>query len=191
MALKVCEGQQLDMNYEKLPKVLIPDYLKMIELKTSVLLGGSLKMGAVLANADEKDAQNLFEFGKHIGLAFQLQDDILDVYADASKFGKQIGGDIISNKKTFLLLKAIEMAEGNRYLKEELQAWLNAPQFDSKEKVDAVTSIYNFLNIREIARNEMKNHYNIALTFLNKISASETKKAELIAFADSLMVREV
>ena len=191
IAIKVCEGQQFDMNFEKLQKVSIAEYLKMIELKTSVLLGGSLKMGALLANANEKDAQKLYDFGKHIGIAFQLQDDILDVYADAEKFGKQVGGDIIANKKTFLLLKALEMVEGNRFMKEELHMWLNAPHFDPAEKVAAITSIYNFLNVREIARHEMKKHYDIALTFLNDISVADTKKQELIAFADSLMVRVV
>lgn len=190
-AIKVCEGQQYDMNFEKRQRVSIAEYLKMIELKTSVLLGGSLKMGALLAYANENEAQKLYDFGKHIGLAFQLQDDILDVYADAEKFGKQVGGDIIANKKTFLLLKALEMVEGNRYMKEELHQWLNAPHFDTKEKVAAVTSIYNFLNVREIARHEMKKHYDIALTFLNDITVELHKKNELIAFADSLMVREV
>jgi len=191
IAIKVCEGQQFDMNFEKLQKVSIAEYLKMIELKTSVLLGGSLKMGALLANANEKDAQNLYDFGKHIGIAFQLQDDILDVYANAEKFGKQVGGDIIANKKTFLLLKALEMVEGNRFMKEELQMWLSAPHFNSEEKIAAITSIYNFLNVREIASHEMKKHYDIALTFLNDIPVPENKKQELIAFADSLMVREV
>ena len=190
-AIKVCEGQQLDMNYEKLQKVSIAQYMKMIELKTAVLLGASLKMGALIAYADEKNAQNLYDFGKHIGIAFQLQDDILDVYADAEKFGKQKGGDIVANKKTYLLLKAMEMAENNRYTKEELQQWINAPHFDEKEKVEAITAIYNFLKIPEFARTEMKKHYNMALTFLNEISINEIKKQKLIAFTDSLMVREV
>ena len=113
-AVKVCEGQQYDMNYESMTKVSIQQYIKMIELKTAVLLGGALKIGAVIGGAREEDAQRLYDFGKHIGIAFQLQDDILDVYADAAKFGKQKGGDIIANKKTYLLLKAIEMAESNR-----------------------------------------------------------------------------
>lgn len=190
-AVKVCEGQQLDMNYEKLTKVSIQQYLKMIELKTAVLLAGALKMGAVIGEAREEDAQRLYEFGKHIGIAFQLQDDILDVYADEKKFGKQKGGDIIANKKTYLLLKAIEMSEGNRYMKEELQQWINAPQFDAKEKVEAVTNIYNFLNVKELARNEMKKQYDSAITFLKDIPVAETKKQALIAFADSLMFREV
>ena len=190
-AIKVCEGQQLDMNYEKLQKVSIVQYMKMIELKTAVLLGGSLKMGALIAGADEKNAQNLYDFGKHIGTAFQLQDDFLDVYADIEKFGKQKGGDIVANKKTYLLLKALEMAENNRYMKEELQQWVNAPHFNENEKVEAITSIYNFLNIPEFARTEMKKNYNLALTFLNEIPSDEIKKQKLIDFADSLMVREV
>lgn len=190
-AVKVCEGQQYDMNYETMSKVSIQQYIKMIELKTAVLLGGALKIGAVIGGAREEDAQRLYDFGKHIGIAFQLQDDILDVYADAAKFGKQKGGDIIANKKTYLLLKAIEMAESNRYMKEELHQWIAAPQFDAKEKVEAVINIYNFLNVKELARTEMQKHYELALTFLKDIPVSESKKQSLIAFAESLMVREV
>ncbi len=190
-AVKVCEGQQYDMNYESMYKVSIQQYIKMIELKTAVLLAGALKIGAVIGGAKEEDAKRLYEFGKHIGIAFQLQDDILDVYADATKFGKQKGGDIIANKKTYLLLKAIELADGNRYMKEELHQWINAPQFDAKEKVEAVTTIYNFLNVKELARNEMKKHYDLAITFLKDIPVDESKKQLLIRFSDSLMVREV
>ncbi|MCC6838438.1 MAG: polyprenyl synthetase family protein [Bacteroidia bacterium] len=190
-ALKVCEGQQMDMNYESLLKVSIPQYIKMIELKTAVLLAGALKIGALIGGAREEDAQHLYDFGKHIGIAFQLQDDILDVYANADKFGKQKGGDIIANKKTFLLLKAMEMAENNRYMKEELQQWIAAPQFDPNEKVEAVTNIYNFLNVKELARNEMQKQYEFGISALKKIPANEEKKQALIAFADSLMVREV
>ncbi len=190
-AVKVCEGQQYDMNYETLSKVSIQQYIKMIELKTAVLLGGALKIGAAIGGAREEDAQRLYDFGKHIGIAFQLQDDILDVYADAAKFGKQKGGDIIANKKTYLLLKAIEMAENNRYMKEELHQWIAAPHFDAKEKVEAVINIYNFLNVKELARTEMQKHYELALTFLKDIPVSESKKQSLIAFAESLMVREM
>ncbi|MDF2437416.1 MAG: polyprenyl synthetase family protein [Bacteroidota bacterium] len=190
-AAKVCEGQQLDMNYESVSKVSIPNYIKMIELKTAVLLGGALKMGALIGGAREEDAQKLYNFGKHIGIAFQLQDDILDVYADADKFGKQKGGDIIANKKTYLLLKAMEMSESNRYLKEELQQWIAAPHFEPREKVEAVTNIYNFLNVKELARAEMKKQYDAAMSCLKDIPVSEEKKNALIGFADSLMVREV
>lgn len=190
-AIKVCEGQQLDMNYEKNQKVSIPQYLKMIELKTAVLLGASLKIGASIGQAREEDAHQLYEFGKHIGIAFQLQDDILDVYADEKKFGKQKGGDIIANKKTYLLLKAIEIAEGSRYMKEELYQWINAPHFNAAEKIEAVTNIYNFLNVKELARIEMKKHYDTAIACLNSIPVSAEKKQVLIDFADSLMTREI
>lgn len=190
-AVKVCEGQQYDMNYESMTKVSIQQYIKMIELKTAVLLGGALKIGAAIGGAREEDAQRLYDFGKHIGIAFQLQDDILDVYADAAKFGKQKGGDIIANKKTYLLLKALEMAESNRYMKEELHQWIAAPHFDAKEKVEAVINIYNFLNVKELARTEMQKNYELALTFLKDIPVDDTKKQSLVNFAESLMVREV
>ena len=150
-----------------------------------------MKVGGIIGGAKEEDANAIYEFGKNIGIAFQLQDDILDVYANAEKFGKQKGGDIIANKKTYLLLKAMEMAENNRYMKEELQQWIAAPEFNPAEKVEAVTNIYNFLNVKELARNEMKKHYEKAISSLNTIPVSENKKQELIAFADSLMVREV
>ncbi len=190
-AVKVCEGQQLDINFEKSQRIAIPQYIKMIELKTAVLLGGAMKIGALLGGARNEDAQHLYDFGKHLGIAFQLQDDILDVYANDEKFGKQKGGDIIANKKTYLLLKAMEMVEGNRYMKEELHQWINAPHFNSTEKVDAVTNIYNFLNVKELAQKEMKKQYELALSFLDKIPVNASKKEYLIAFADGLMVREV
>jgi geranylgeranyl diphosphate synthase, type II len=188
-AIQVCEGQQLDMNYEKLPKISIQQYLKMIELKTAVLVAASFKMGAIIAGADEKNAQQLYEFGKYIGIAFQLQDDVLDVFADTEKFGKQKGGDIVSNKKTYLLLKAMEMAEGNRYLKEELHQWLNAPHFEAKEKVEAVTAIYDFLKIKELASTEMKKFYDAAIKCLDNLTINTSKKDNLIALANSLMER--
>jgi geranylgeranyl diphosphate synthase type II len=163
----------------------------MIELKTAVLLGGALKIGALIGGSRKEDADHLYNFGKHLGIAFQLQDDVLDVYADADKFGKQKGGDIIANKKTYLLLKAMEMAEGNRYMKEELEQWLHAPHFNNHDKVEAVTNIYNFLNVKELAEREMKKQYEIALSHLDKIPVYNSKKETLIAFADGLMVREV
>lgn len=190
-AVQICEGQQLDMNYEKITQVSIPQYLKMIELKTAVLIACSLKVGALVGGANNEDAQSLYDFGKHVGIAFQLQDDILDVYGQTEKFGKQKGGDIIANKKTYLLLQAVKMAEGNRHMKEELHQWINAPHFEPKEKVEAVTAIYDFLKIKDLAKAEMKKHYDAALTILNKIPVDELKKENLIALADSLMVREV
>jgi len=190
-ALKVCEGQQLDMNYETQTKVSILNYLKMIELKTAVLLGGSLKIGAILGGANQTDSQTMYDFGKHVGIAFQLQDDILDIFGDSEKFGKQKGGDIISNKKTYLLLKALEMVEGNKYMKEELHLWINAPVFEPSEKVEAVTNIYNFLNVRELANKEMEKQYAIGMSLLNSLHVADDKKKNIINFTDSLMVREV
>lgn len=189
-ALHVCEGQQLDMNYEKLSSVSIAQYIKMIELKTAVLLAGALKIGAIIAGARPEDAERIYGFGKNIGVAFQLQDDILDVYADESKFGKQKGGDIIANKKTFLLLKSIELAKLNPYKKEELQQWIHAPQFDPQQKVEAVTAIYDFLNVRKIAHNEVMSYYDKGIKLLNEIPGNESKKKNLTALVESLINRE-
>ncbi len=188
-AARVCEGQQLDMNYEKTGKISISQYLKMIELKTAALLAGSLKIGAVIGSARDEDADRLHDFGKNMGIAFQLQDDILDVYG-GEKFGKQRGGDIISNKKTFLLLKALELSQLNRYKHEELLQWVHSPAHAAKEKIDAVTGIYDFLNVRKIAEAEMKSYFDKGLAVLETIPANEKKKEELAAFAQNLLLRE-
>ncbi len=188
-AIEVCEGQQLDMNFETRSHVAISDYLKMIELKTAVLLGCSLKCGAIIGGAREEDAQHLYEFGKNIGIAFQLQDDILDVYGSAEKFGKQVGGDIISNKKTFLLLRALQLVQG--YHKEELNLWLQAKEFSATEKVKAVTDIYNFFDIKTQAKQEMIKFYTLAMENLEQVLVSEERKKDLQLFADNLMEREI
>ncbi|SHM64354.1 geranylgeranyl diphosphate synthase, type II [Cyclobacterium lianum] len=146
-AAEVCEGQQLDMNFESLGQVSEKEYLHMIRLKTAVLLGFSLQLGAVLAGASASDAQHLYDFGVNIGIGFQLKDDLLDVYADKEKFGKQVGGDILANKKTYLLIKAIELAGGKE--KAELEKWLSAEDFEPTEKVQAVTAIYDQLQVKE------------------------------------------
>ena len=190
-AIKVCEGQQLDMNYEQATTVSIPQYLKMIELKTAVLLAGALKMGAIVAGADEEESQRLYAFGRNIGIAFQLQDDILDVYGDENKFGKQKGGDIISNKKTWLLLKALDMTKQNHYKFEELNMWLNASVAAAKEKVEAVTAIYDGLNVLELAKMEMMRYYEMGLKQLSGIKAAESKKQDLITFVNGLITREI
>lgn len=187
-ALKVCEGQQLDMNYESSNKISILLYLKMIELKTAVLLGASLKIGALCGKAREEDAEHLYQFGKNMGIAFQLQDDVMDVYADASKFGKQVGGDIISNKKTFLLLKAFELS--NQYVKEELNNWIYAKEFDNKEKVEAVVRIYDFLGIKKLAQKEIQRYYDKAKESLNNIPVSDAAKASLLELSHSMLERE-
>lgn len=187
-ALGVCEGQQFDMNFEIESNVTIPDYIKMIELKTAVLLAGSLKIGALLGNATEADQHNIYEFGRNIGIAFQLQDDILDVYGDPEKFGKQVGGDIIANKKTYLLLSAMEKAKGE--LKTNLLKQISIKEFSSKEKVKAVISIYDQLGIKELATKEMLIYFEKALSHLSKTNVDSGKKKPFEVLAESLMVRE-
>lgn len=188
-AIEVCEGQQLDMNYETQLNVSIDEYLQMIELKTAVLLAASLKIGSIIANAPANDAQELYEFGKNIGIAFQLQDDVLDVYGDKNKFGKQTGGDIISNKKTFLLLKALELAKGKT--QKELDAQLAAKDFNPEEKVKRVTAIYDELSVKKLAEEKMDFYYHHALTHLANILVPSSQKILLEKFAEKLMVREV
>ncbi len=188
-ALEVCEGQQLDMNFEKQPEVSTNEYLHMITLKTAVLLGAALQMGAITANASENDAKHLYEFGKNIGIAFQLQDDILDVFGNPQKFGKQQGGDIISNKKTWLLIEAKKQANGST--KEALNYWINLKEFNASEKVNAIKNIYETLQIRKQAEKEMNRFYELALQHLSEIKANENKKQELKVFAQALMNREI
>ena len=187
-AVGVCEGQQFDMDFETRTNVTIEEYLNMIRLKTAVLLGGALKIGALLGGAKNGDADNLYSFGENLGIAFQLQDDILDVYGDPDKFGKQVGGDIISNKKTFLLLKATELADMT--IQEELNHWLQLSEFDSVEKVSVITRIYNQLGIRTQAEIKMQEFADKAFSALEKIDTPEANKAYLRSFADGLLVRE-
>lgn len=187
-AIQVCEGQQFDMNFETSVTVSIDDYLKMITLKTAVLLGCSLKIGAVLANAKTEDANHIYEFGKNLGIAFQLMDDVLDLYGIPEKFGKRIGGDIISNKKTYLLLKAIELATGK--IKKDLDFCLTSKVLDDDAKVNKVKIIFNELNIRQLALDEMNLFYNTALSHLDSINALAENKLVFEDFAKSLMNRE-
>ena len=187
-AIGVCEGQQLDMDFEQRSNVSIEEYLDMIRLKTAVLLGGALKIGALIGGAGMEDADLLCSFGEHLGIAFQLQDDILDVYGDPEKFGKQVGGDIISNKKTFLLTKAFELAGISQ--KAELNNWTSLKQFDTIEKVAAVTGIYNSLKVRNYSEEAMLNYADKAFEALDAISLPESHKQYLRDFADGLLVRE-
>jgi len=187
-AVGVCEGQQFDMNFEKQDLVQIGDYLNMIRLKTAVLLGGALKIGALIGGAALSDADLLCTFGEKLGIAFQLQDDILDVYGDPDKFGKQVGGDIISNKKTYLLIKALELAGPEE--KEELGKWLTATNFNTADKVASVTALYNQLNVRQYAEQSMHEFAAKAFDALDKINLPDDRKQFLRDFADSLMVRE-
>jgi geranylgeranyl diphosphate synthase type II len=191
-ALEVCEGQQYDMDFETSNNVSIQQYLDMIRLKTAVLVGGSLKIGALIGNASQEAANHLYDFGVNLGVAFQLQDDILDVYGDTNKFGKQVGGDILSNKKTFLLLTAL--ANADKETSNELNYLLNL-QIDAtnsaSEKVKAVTIIYNKLTVKEIALAKMNELYNEALKHLDAIQVDENRKVPLRELAASLMIREV
>ncbi|WP_353137425.1 polyprenyl synthetase family protein [Pseudopedobacter sp.] len=188
VATEVCEGQQMDMNFEKESSVSISDYIEMIKLKTAVLLGGSLQIGAIIAGSTTINQQLINEFGTKLGIAFQLQDDILDVYGDPEKFGKQVGGDIISNKKTFLLIKSLELAKD--HLKLELERLLIDQKIAAEEKVSRVTAIYNALNIKEIAHKKMMDYANDALECLDKINVADDRKLILKDFATHLIMRD-
>jgi geranylgeranyl diphosphate synthase, type II len=189
-AIEVCEGQQMDMNFEQRTDVTIEEYERMIELKTAVLLAASLKIGALVGGASAADSEKIYDFGRNMGVAFQLQDDILDVYGEKEKFGKKVGGDIVSNKKTFLLLKAMELAEGEM---QEALGFLTGPDsitLPSEEKVSAVTGIYDALDIKMLASQEVKRYFDEALHSLNALSVPEERKQVMRSFADGLMNRQ-
>lgn len=187
-ALGVCEGQQFDMNFEQLPTVSEAEYIDMIRLKTAILLGFGLKLGAMMAGASEKDAEQLYDFGVFVGIGFQLKDDLLDVYADQAKFGKQVGGDIISNKKTFLLLKALELANGTQ--KATLENWINKTEFDSEEKVTAVRGIYDEIGIKALTLAKMDEYFQKGFNALNSLDIPQEKKQPLTDLANYLIDRE-
>ncbi len=186
-AAGVCEGQQWDMEFESKSKVSEAQYLEMIRLKTAVLLGFSLELGAVLAEAPEADRKILREVGINLGIGFQLKDDLLDVYADKKKFGKQVGGDIIANKKTFLLIKAIEKAKGKD--KQELQRWFSGTKFDSRRKVTAVTALYDRLGIQSLTEKKISEYFEKGFSELKRLSVRE-KVNPLLLFAKDLAERE-
>jgi len=187
-SVEVCEGQQYDMEFESRNDVSIDEYINMIRLKTAVLLAGSLKIGAICGGASAEDADLLYRFGIGIGIAFQLKDDYLDVYGDTAKFGKNIGGDICCNKKTFLLLTALEKADLET--KAELLHWINTKNFNKEEKIKAVSAIYEKLDIRTHTENRMKTYYEDAVQALKKVSVSDKQKNELSVFAEKLLYRE-
>ena len=182
----VCEGQQLDMEFENRSDVSIPEYIDMIRLKTAVLLGGSMKLGAIVANAKPEEADLIYAFGENLGIAFQLQDDILDVFGDPEKFGKQIAGDIIANKKTFLLLKLQELASKEDHAK-LIGQFVNK---NNEDKIKHITDLYHNYKIRELATQEMKNYLDKAYSALRKIAIPEARKSEIIKLAEELMNRE-
>lgn len=187
-ACEVCEGQQMDMNFEVRQDVTTLEYIEMIKLKTAVLLGFSLEMGAILGGSSDANATLLRDFGTNIGIGFQLKDDFLDVYGDQAKFGKQVGGDIISNKKTFLLIEALAKVEGEQA--QELQKWIDLEEFNPEEKVAAVTSIYNDLKIDQLTRNKMNEYFDLAMFQLESLQIEEEKKLPLQQFAHYLINRE-
>jgi geranylgeranyl diphosphate synthase, type II len=188
-AAEVCEGQQLDMNFESRATVSEEEYLEMIKLKTSVLLGFALELGGIIGGASDKSCELLYEIGINIGLGFQLKDDLLDVYGDPEKFGKQVGGDIISNKKTFMLIEAIEKASGETKI--ALDNWLNIKDFDSVEKVKAVTKIYDSLGIKQLAETRINSYFDKGLEALSLLKVDEERKTELMDLFKVLIDREV
>ena len=187
-AIEVCEGQQHDMNFEQREDVSEKEYLNMIRQKTAVLLGYSLELGAILGGADEQSCEALRNFGINIGTGFQLKDDLLDVYADQEKFGKQVGGDIIVNKKTFLLIKAMEKARDET--KEQLRYWLHLKEFDKQEKVQAVTEIYDRLHIKALTEQKMNEFFEAGFAALAQLNVAPDKKEPLKTFAELLINRE-
>lgn len=188
-ALEICEGQQWDMEFENRQDVTVDEYMEMIRLKTSVLLAGALKIGAVLGGASEADAQKLYDFGIRIGLAFQLQDDWLDVYGDPKVFGKNIGGDILCNKKTFMLITAFERADEET--KAELQNWITAEQYDPARKIEAVTAIYNKEKIGDICQAKIEDYYKEGMRLLEEVSAGSECKQHLLGFVQGWMHRSL
>lgn len=187
-ALEIGEGQQYDMEFETRNDVKEKEYIEMIRLKTSVLLACALKIGAILADASAEDADNLYKFGEQIGLAFQLQDDYLDVYGDSKVFGKEIGGDITSNKKTYMLINAFNKA--NDAQRKELTRWVSARDFDRNEKVDAVTRLYNEIGIDQLAQDKIAYYFAQSKKFLDAVNVPEEKKEELRKYAQKMMKRQ-
>jgi geranylgeranyl diphosphate synthase type II len=186
-ALEVCEGQQYDMEFEVRNEVTISEYLEMIRLKTAVLIACSLKTGALLGGADELNCQLLYDFGIQIGMAFQLQDDWLDVYGDENSFGKKIGGDICENKKTFILLKALETSDENT--RSSLQGWIKKTDFDPHQKIKAVREIFTLTGAAEATRSLMKQYHDQAMESLAQLKIADTEKDELRYFASKVLSR--
>lgn len=187
-AIEVCEGQQYDMNFENQADVSMSTYLKMIRSKTAVLLASSLNIGALVAGASDDDQQNLYNFGIHIGIAFQLMDDILDVYGDQKDFGKQLAGDILCNKKTCLYICAYEKA--NKQQQSVLDYYFAHQDFDSKEKVLEVKKVYDAIGVKELCVEMMSKNHKLAMDYLNVVSLPEERKSILFEFIEILMSRK-
>ena len=188
-ALQVCEGQQYDMDFETRDDVVIDEYLKMIEYKTAVLVGAALKMGAIVANASNENQNSIYEFGKNLGIAFQIQDDFLDAFGDPKTFGKQVGGDIIENKKTFLYLKSLELLSPED--RQQLEHLYSINPSDSTQKVETVKQLFLSCGSAEATKKEIENYTNKAFSILDGLSISDSKKDMLIQFGKDLMQRKV
>ncbi|MEN8138035.1 MAG: polyprenyl synthetase family protein [Bacteroidota bacterium] len=191
-AIEVCEGQQMDMNFESRDDVAIDEYLEMIRLKTSVLLGAAMKIGALGALANKEDADLLYDFGKNLGIAFQLQDDYLDLYGDPEKFGKRVGGDVVANKKTFLTLKAFLKA--NEEQKSKLDKLFSSTDLSFEEeenKINEVRDTFTSLDVVSDMKEEIEKYYRIAISSLNSVNVESEKKEELLKFAENLIKRDV
>jgi geranylgeranyl diphosphate synthase type II len=186
-AIEVCEGQQLDMDFEQQSTVTIDDYIQMITLKTAVLLGASLQIGAITAYADAADIENIYRFGIDLGIAFQLQDDMLDVYGSQQEFGKKNGGDIIANKKTYIYLKALELA--NNEQKRTLVELYQSSNANAEQKIKQVTALFDALNVKAHVSELMQKYYDQSFEFLDQTSADHEKKAVLKDFARQLYHR--
>ena len=186
-ALEIGEGQEYDMTFETRNDVTEDEYIEMIRLKTSVLLACALKIGALLADAPQEDADRLYRFGEQLGLAFQLQDDLLDVYGDPKVFGKAIGGDITSNKKTYMLINAINRANAEQ--RKELEQWIAAKDFNREEKVAAVTRLYDEIGIRQLCEEKINYYFSQARKTLSQVQVPEDRKAPLFAYMDDLLHR--
>lgn len=188
-SIEIAEGQQYDMDFETRTDVTEAEYIEMIRLKTSVLLACALKIGAILGGATKEDAQHLYRLGECIGLAFQLRDDYLDVYGDPKVFGKKIGGDILCNKKTYLYINALRLA--NQEQRAELDRWATATEIDPEEKIAAVTAIYTALGLPEKSRAIEEHYYALAKAELEALGVSDSQKAVLAQFMAMLMERDV
>ena len=187
-AIEVCVGQQLDIDFEKMSVISLDEYLRMIELKTAALIAASARIGSIIGGAGDKDSDLLYQFGRNLGLAFQIQDDLLDIYGDARVFGKVPGGDIVANKKTFLLVKAFEIASVNQMKK--LQELFSSGDIDPEKKVEEVTDIYDRLNIRNITENLANEHINIAFGKLDSVNVNKERKEEIARITMSLIGRD-
>lgn len=186
-ALKICEGQQYDMDFEMRSNVAVSEYLDMIGLKTAILIATSLKLGALIGNAPRHDAEALYHFGFNLGMAFQLQDDYLDTFGDTVSFGKNIGGDIVANKKTFMLLKALELAKGETL--KTLQNLISSSNFDNNKKIEQIRNIFIELGIVALTKTKMEEYYQMSIHFWEQINVDILKKKPLLDFSKSIMKR--